>query len=68
MDKIANVLLEREVIDSEEFERLMNEDKVDMTKHEADIIPDDVKNAPDVPEMPDIRVDKLPGTGRDFIA
>jgi cell division protease FtsH len=54
MDKIANVLLEREIIDAEEFEKLMTEEE---KKEEAK------------PELPDVRIDKLPETGsRDFLA
>ena len=68
MDKIAGVLLEKEVIDAEEFDRLMDEDKTSLSKQEAISKPDKAENTPDVPEMPDIRVDTLPKTGRDFIA
>ena len=68
MDTIANELLEREVIDAEEFERLMNEGKTDLSKSDAPEVPEDVKNVPDVPEMPDTRVDSLPKSERDFIA
>ena len=59
MDKIANVLLEREIIDAEEFEKLMTEEekKEEEKKEEAK------------PELPDVRIDKLPETGsRDFLA
>ena len=53
MDKIAGVLLEREVIDAEEFDRLMKEGE----KKE------------EIPELPELRVDTLPSTGsRDFLA
>ncbi len=68
MDKIAGVLLEKEVIDAGEFDRLMDEDKTSLSKQEAISKPDKAENTPDVPEMPDIRVDTLPKTGRDFIA
>ncbi len=54
MDKIAGVLLEREVLDAEDFDRLMNEDKSDMPE--------------DLPELPDGRIDILPNTSRDFLA
>ena len=63
MDKIADELLEREVIDADEFDRLMNETNVEPQK-----APEIAEDAPDVPEMPDIRVDMLPKTGRDFLA
>ena len=59
MDKIASVLLEREIIDAEEFEKLMTEEekKEEEKKEEAK------------PELPDVRIDKLPETGsRDFLA
>ena len=53
MDKIAGVLLEREVIDSEEFERLMKEEE----------------KKPEIPELPETRIDSLPQSGtRDFLA
>ena len=54
MDKIAGVLLEREVLDAEDFDRLMNDDKADMPE--------------DLPEIPDGRIDILPNTNRDFLA
>ena len=68
MDKIAGVHLEREVIDAEEFDRLMKEgtQKVSISKPENDS--NNEANVPDIPEMPDIRVDSVPKTGRDFIA
>ena len=68
MDKIADVLLEREVIDAEEFDRLMKEGTIDLTKNETNVDAENSVNAPDIPEMPDIRVDTLPKTGRDFLA
>lgn len=107
MDKIAGVLLEREVIDAEEFDRLMKEgtssdinskiesDKLtkeasssdgendnsqgeikrpmnDVTSNDSASKPhDDTGNpesTPDIPEIPDIRVDSIPKTGRDFLA
>ena len=49
LDKIANVLLEREVLDAEEFDRLMNEE---------------AKNS----ELPELRIDNIPNTSRDFLA
>ncbi|MBQ3586667.1 MAG: hypothetical protein II964_08125, partial [Synergistaceae bacterium] len=107
MDKIAGVLLEREVIDAEEFDRLMKEgtssdinSKIEsdkLTKEGSssdgendnsqgeikrpmnDVTPDDSASKPhddtgnpestsDIPEIPDIRVDSIPKTGRDFLA
>ncbi|MBQ4401003.1 MAG: ATP-dependent zinc metalloprotease FtsH, partial [Synergistaceae bacterium] len=68
MDKIAGVLLEREIIDAEEFDRLMEENSQSSASVELQKSQEDAKNAPDVPEMPDIRVDMLPKTGRDFLA
>ena len=107
MDKIAGVLLEREVIDAEEFDRLMKEgtssdinSKIEsdkLTKEGSssdgendnsqgeikrpmnDVTPDDSaskphddtgnpESTPDIPEIPDIRVDSIPKTGRDFLA
>ena len=54
MDKIAGVLLEREVLDAEEFAKLME---------------DDTENQPqDLPEVPEERIDILPNTSRDFLA
>ena len=52
LDKIANVLLEREVLDAEEFDKLVNENK----------------KSSEVPELPDIRVDNIPNSSRDFLA
>ena len=56
MDKIANALLEHEIIDAEEFERLMNENENE-----------EIKNS-DVPELPEIRVDNIPKTNTEFLA
>ena len=53
MDKIAGVLLEREVLDAEEFAKLMEEGS-------------DTPSS--VPELPDERIDILPNTSRDFLA
>ena len=52
MDKIAGVLLEREVLDAEEFDRLVKEG---VQKSE-------------LPELPESRIDNLPNTRHDFIA
>ncbi len=68
MDKIAGVLLEREIIDAEEFDRLMNEDISSSSVELSKTSQESPENATDVPEMPDIRVDMLPKTGRDFLA
>lgn len=68
MDKIAGVLLEKEVIDAEELDRLMNEDTTASTLPQPETSQDDAKKPSDIPEMPDTRVDLLPKTGRDFIA
>ena len=68
MDKIAGVLLEKEVIDAEEFDRLMNEDTPENSASKPQTSHDDAEKAADIPEMPDNRVDFLPKTGRDFIA
>lgn len=68
MDKIAGVLLEREVIDAEEFDRLMKEGTQKISIAKPDNAANNEENAPDIPEMPDIRVDSIPKTGRDFIA
>lgn len=63
MDKIAGVLLEREVIDAEEFEKLMTEHESAEAKPEAES-KEDAK-----PELPEARIDTLPETGnRDFLA
>lgn len=51
MDKIAGVLLERELLDGSEFEALMNEGP-------ADVQPDEC-----VPPLPEARVDGLPRDG-----
>ncbi|MBQ7732537.1 MAG: ATP-dependent zinc metalloprotease FtsH, partial [Synergistaceae bacterium] len=53
LDKIAGVLLEREVLDAEEFAKLMSED---------------IPETPEVPELPETRMDNLPSTNRDFLA
>ena len=68
MDKIAGVLLEREVIDAEEFDRLMKEGtpNISITKPENDS--NNEAGIPDIPEMPDTRVDSIPKTGHDFLA
>lgn len=63
MDKIAGVLLEREVIDAEEFEKLMSEHENSESQTEAQ------KESESKPELPEARIDTLPETGnRDFIA
>lgn len=54
MDKIAGVLLEREVLDAEEFAKLMEEGSEN--------------TASSVPELPEERIDILPNSGRDFLA
>lgn len=59
LDKIAGVLLEREVLDAEEFAKLMSEDTP-----EAEETPE----TPEVPELPEVRVDNLPSNNSDFIA
>ena len=51
MDKIAGVLLERELLDGSEFEALMNEGP-------ADVQPDEC-----VPPLPEARGDGLPRDG-----
>ena len=51
MDKIAAVLLEREVLDAEEFSKLMDEG-----------------TPPDLPKLPEERIDILPNTSKDFFA
>ena len=56
MDKIANALLEHEIIDAEEFEKLMNENENE-----------EIKNS-DVPELPESRVDNVPKTNTEFFA
>ena len=68
MDKIAGVLLEKEIIDAEEFERLMNEGTSDNSASQSQTDTNSPEITPDIPEMPDTRVDLLPKTGRDFIA
>ena len=68
MDKIAGVLLEKEVIEAEEFDRLMSEAAHPATSVEPQTAAGSVENAPGVPEMPDIRVDSLPKSTRDFLA
>ena len=57
LDKIAGVLLEREVLDAEEFAKLMSED----SESESE-------SKPEVPELPETRVDNLPSNNRDFMA
>ena len=57
MDKVAGVLLEREVIDAEELDKLM--------KEESNITVDETKT----PDLPDIRIDSLPpSNNHDFLA
>ena len=51
MDKIAGVLLEREVIDAEEFNRLVKEGV----------------QTSELPELPDNRIDKLPYSNHDYL-
>ncbi|MBQ9566265.1 MAG: cell division protein FtsH, partial [Synergistaceae bacterium] len=58
MDKIAGILLEREVLSGEEFEELMNAETDRTPPPSGDVaadVPDD-----GVPPLPDLRVDKLP--------
>ncbi|MBQ7558863.1 MAG: hypothetical protein IJT20_01255 [Synergistaceae bacterium] len=52
LDKIAEVLLEREVLDAEEFNELVESEKE--------------KGNP--PELPEVRVDNIPSAGHDFLA
>lgn len=55
MDKITSVLLEKEVLDSEEFNKLMDENENSQNQS--------------IPEIPDARIDKLPDFGsHDFLA
>ena len=68
MDKIAGVLLEREVIEAEEFDRLMSEGITLQKNGEPKNGTDNSPDGTDVPEMPDIRVDMLPENRKDFIA
>ena len=58
LDKIASVLLDREILDAEEFDKLVNENKKSETE----------RKSPDVPELPDIRVDNIPNSSREFLA
>ncbi|MBQ7593506.1 MAG: ATP-dependent zinc metalloprotease FtsH [Synergistaceae bacterium] len=62
MDKIAAVLLEKEVIDAEEFDKLMADD----TKPEAKENKEENENL--LPELPEVRIDKLPNNNHDFLA
>ncbi|MBQ7169699.1 MAG: ATP-dependent zinc metalloprotease FtsH [Synergistaceae bacterium] len=68
MDKIAGVLLEREVIDAEEFERLMNEGVPEISGNDSGNAPETSQDIPEIPDMPEIRVDPPAQTGKDFIA
>ena len=52
LDKIAEVLLEREVLDAEEFNKLIESEKE--------------KENP--PELPENRIDNIPNAGHDFLA
>ncbi len=61
MDKIAAVLLEKEVIDAEEFDKLMTEDEKIEAQNEA-------KADEKVNELPEVRIDKLPNSNHDFLA
>ncbi|MBQ7154663.1 MAG: ATP-dependent zinc metalloprotease FtsH [Synergistaceae bacterium] len=54
MDKIADTLLEREMLDAEEFAKLMDEDILSKDS--------------EIPDLTDERIDILPNTGRDFLA
>ncbi|MBR2207633.1 MAG: ATP-dependent zinc metalloprotease FtsH [Synergistaceae bacterium] len=58
LDKIASVLLDREILDAEEFDKLVNENKKSETE----------RKSPDVPELPNIRVDNIPNSSREFLA
>ena len=53
LDKIAGVLLEREVLDAGELDKLMQDDENNEIKSE---------------KLPDIRIDLLPENKRDFLA
>lgn len=57
LDKIAGVLLEREVLDAEEFDRLMNESA-----------PEEKQVEEILPPLPETRVDNLPENRREFLA
>ncbi|MBQ7577677.1 MAG: ATP-dependent zinc metalloprotease FtsH [Synergistaceae bacterium] len=60
MDKVAGVLLEREVIDAEELDKLMKEES-----DSNNITVDETKT----PDLPDIRIDSLPpSNNHDFLA
>jgi len=52
LDKISTVLLEREVLDAEDFDKLVNENK---KSHEN-------------PELPEGRIDNVPNFTKDFLA
>ena len=67
LDKIAGVLLEREVLDAEEFAKLMNEDSDSDSNSESES-ESKTQEKPEVPELPETRVDNLPGNNRDFMA
>ena len=77
MDKIANVLLEREVLDAEDFAKLMSEgdksekEKIDREKSEPETTGktgEKINENEKVDELPEIRIDKLPNTNHDFLA
>ena len=60
MDKIAGVLLEREIIDADYFEKLMKEEIKEEKKVE--------KLENEIPELPELRIDNIPEKRRDFLA
>ena len=55
MDKIANTLLEKEVLDAEEFDKLMSDNNSEIP-------------AENLPELPDSRIDIVPNSKKDFMA
>ena len=69
MDKIAGVLLEREIIDAEEFEKLMKDDENKESESKSESGSESKSESESKPELPDIRIDTLTETGnRDFLA
>ncbi|MBR1603638.1 MAG: ATP-dependent zinc metalloprotease FtsH [Synergistaceae bacterium] len=69
MDKIVKILLEREVLDGDEFAKLMDGDSDSKPEEPAKVNsagaesaePEELKELKDnLPDLPDVRIDKLP--------
>ncbi|MBR0222421.1 MAG: ATP-dependent zinc metalloprotease FtsH, partial [Synergistaceae bacterium] len=58
MDKIVKILLEREVLDGDEFAKLMDGEELSAQSASESKPEDNLNN--NLPDLPDVRIDKLP--------